>query len=417
MPLLIPPMLVHPPRPLRLALLALLAGLGPASAEYRLAPGDVIEITVADFGELNQRVPVQSDGTVAVARVGVVSVGGLSGQAMQERLQAAMAAKVIRRPAADGRDLALTIEADQVVARVVEYRPVFVTGDVAKPGEQAFRIGMTVRQATALAGGLGVAGAPDPTRGLDLGTDELTLWHDYAAGLARLWRLRAELGSDAPLDRATLDKAPLPGDTVDRIVAAEERSLQASRDDRQREGAASDHAVARIDASIAVVTKQKADEETGTTADAADLRTVLDLMARGNVTSSRVNEARRAVLLASTRNLQTQAELLRLQRQRDEVTDQLARRDDERRRLLLQQEADTAAGIDTIGLKLAAVQQKLRLLGVAGAESERRPALTIFRADPQGESRLSAEERTTLEPGDVLEVRLSRPGGVTLSAR
>ena len=40
-----------------------------------------------------------------------------------------------------------------VVATVVEYRPIYVNGDVSKPGEHPFRPQMTVRQAVALSGG------------------------------------------------------------------------------------------------------------------------------------------------------------------------------------------------------------------------------------------------------------------------
>lgn len=41
---------------------------------------------------------------------------------------------------------------DQVMLANSEFRPVYLNGDVAKPGEQTFRPGMTVRQAVALAG-------------------------------------------------------------------------------------------------------------------------------------------------------------------------------------------------------------------------------------------------------------------------
>jgi polysaccharide export outer membrane protein len=34
-----------------------------------------------------------------------------------------------------------------------EQRPVYLNGDVSRPGEQRYRLGLTVRQAIALAGG------------------------------------------------------------------------------------------------------------------------------------------------------------------------------------------------------------------------------------------------------------------------
>ncbi len=39
------------------------------------------------------------------------------------------------------------------LGHIIEYRPVYVTGDVAKPGEQRYTPGLSVRQAVSLAGG------------------------------------------------------------------------------------------------------------------------------------------------------------------------------------------------------------------------------------------------------------------------
>jgi polysaccharide export outer membrane protein len=49
------------------------------------------------------------------------------------------------------------------------------------------------------------------------------------------------------------------------------------------------------------------------------------------LTSPRVTDARRAVLLSSTRTLQTAAQLMQLNRQQDETVRRLEQLDDERR--------------------------------------------------------------------------------------
>jgi polysaccharide export outer membrane protein len=38
----------------------------------------------------------------------------------------------------DGRESLTVIQPEEVSAAIVAYRPVYVTGDVAKPGEQTF---------------------------------------------------------------------------------------------------------------------------------------------------------------------------------------------------------------------------------------------------------------------------------------
>ena len=132
---------------------ALLCSITPAKAEYRLHVGDVIEISVARIPELKQRVPVQLDGTISFPLLGAIAVAGLPPAEVQAKVQAMLAAKVFRQRTSDGRENSVAIEPDEVTATVVEYRPIYVNGDVTKPGEQVYRPLMTVRQAVALSGG------------------------------------------------------------------------------------------------------------------------------------------------------------------------------------------------------------------------------------------------------------------------
>src|SRR5260370_861834 len=135
---------------------AVLWSITPAKAEYRLHVGDAIEISVARLPELKQRVPVQPDGTISFPLLGALSVAGLSPAEMQTKVQAMLAAKVFRQRTSDGRENSVAIEPDEVTASIVEYRPIYVNGDVARPGEQVYLPRMTVRQAIALSGGYDV---------------------------------------------------------------------------------------------------------------------------------------------------------------------------------------------------------------------------------------------------------------------
>ena len=130
----------------------LLCSMTPAKAEYRLHVGDVIEISVARLPELKQRVHVQLDGTISFPLLGTLPVENLSPAEVQAKAQTMLAAKVFRQRAPDGHENSVTIEPDEVTATVVEYRPIYVNGDVSKPGEQAYRPLMTVRQAITLSG-------------------------------------------------------------------------------------------------------------------------------------------------------------------------------------------------------------------------------------------------------------------------
>ena len=130
-----------------------LCSLVSARAEYGVDAGDVIEIFVARVPDLQRRVSVTLDGTISFPLLGTVAVAGLSPSQLQAKIQAILATKVFQQRVSDGREIEVTIDPDEVTASVVEYRPIYVNGDVSKPGEYAYRAFMTAHQAIAMSGG------------------------------------------------------------------------------------------------------------------------------------------------------------------------------------------------------------------------------------------------------------------------
>ena len=92
---------------------------------------------------------------------------------------------------------------DQITANVVEYRPIYVNGDVSKPGVQAYRPLMTVRQAVALCGGYEIMRfrMNNPfLESADFRSEYESLWADFAKEQVHIWRIRTELGEGPPID-------------------------------------------------------------------------------------------------------------------------------------------------------------------------------------------------------------------------
>src|SRR5207253_7740042 len=100
-----------------------------------------------------QRAEVQLDGSISYALLGTLVVPGLPPSEGRTKIQGILPTKVFRQSTPDGRERVVVLDADQVTATVVEYRPLYVNGDVSKPGVQAYRPLMTARQAVALCGG------------------------------------------------------------------------------------------------------------------------------------------------------------------------------------------------------------------------------------------------------------------------
>ena len=111
------------------------------SADYRLAPGDRLTIVVYDQPQLSGQFIVDGGGGLLLPLAGGVSLSGLTLAEAQQLIQDRFADGVLVQPA--------------VSVRITEYRPIFVTGSVRKPGSYRFMIGQSVKAAIAAAGGEG----------------------------------------------------------------------------------------------------------------------------------------------------------------------------------------------------------------------------------------------------------------------
>jgi polysaccharide export outer membrane protein len=135
---------------LGLAALVLLAGCQPGrglpplpppiNTVYTLGPGD--QVRVITFGEptLTGTFTVEDSGAVAVPLLDAVPAEGLSTHELADRIADALLAKgLLREPS--------------VSVQVAAFRPIFVLGEVSKPGQYAYQPGMTMLSAVAIAGG------------------------------------------------------------------------------------------------------------------------------------------------------------------------------------------------------------------------------------------------------------------------
>jgi polysaccharide export outer membrane protein len=110
------------------------------SGPYLLGPGD--EVRMITFGDttLTGNFTVDESGHVALPLLGRVKAAGLTTDALQSEVIAEL------------RDRKL-FNAPSVVIEVFTRRPVFVLGEVQKPGQYPYEPGMTVLSAVAIAGG------------------------------------------------------------------------------------------------------------------------------------------------------------------------------------------------------------------------------------------------------------------------
>ena len=99
----------------------------PADPDYRLGPGDVLDITVFGNDDLSRTTTVQPNGAIALSLLGEVKVDGLSVAEVKEKLTALLARDYLVNP--------------QVDVRVREFQSQFVivVGEVNSAGRKPLR--------------------------------------------------------------------------------------------------------------------------------------------------------------------------------------------------------------------------------------------------------------------------------------
>ncbi|MEA2737177.1 MAG: polysaccharide biosynthesis/export protein, partial [Acetobacteraceae bacterium] len=366
------------------------------------------DILVAGIPEFRQHVAIGLEGNIGLPLAGRISVGGLSLADAQARVTTELANKLYRQYAADGREISHLILGTEVVVEVSEYSPVYVNGDVSKPGAYPFRPGMTIRQAIAVAGGYNPIRTPtiDPVLQLsDLQSQYATLQVQYQADLALVGRLKNELN---PGDGKNDDnqKDLIAGTPAETFVRGEAESLAARRTSTESIKASLQAAVKQASVQLSLLEEKRAQDEEGSKADVADFGAVRELFQKGLAPSLRLSEARRAALMSSQQLLQTIAQINEVQRQRGDYARQLQQVDNQARIDDLDRMQQTVRHIAELRSTMKGVSDKLALIGGLHTDRTSKAQLSVFRNDVDGATRVSASDDLKLVPGDVIEVAL-----------
>ena len=188
------------------------------AGRFELTGAEKLSIKFHGYQDLSGDYRVNPDETLSIPALGRVSIGGLTAA----ELEVALAEKAAR---ITGRESYITVE-------VAEYRPVFVSGLVSRPGSHAWQPGMTVLHAVTLLGGIYRATA-ETGGGLVIGADAEVLRlrrsiNELKRSLALLARLRterSELGAIAVPE----ELAALVGKAEAQALIAEQSSVLANR--------------------------------------------------------------------------------------------------------------------------------------------------------------------------------------------
>ncbi|MDI1300319.1 MAG: polysaccharide export protein [bacterium] len=118
------------------------ASSGPVfslTSDYKLGPGDRLMIVVFNEKDLSIDVRLSDSGTLSFPLLGEIRAQGMTVAMLNDYLTEQLGRGYLVNP--------------KVYVSIVEYRPLFVTGEVSRPGALSYQPGLTVRKAVALSGG------------------------------------------------------------------------------------------------------------------------------------------------------------------------------------------------------------------------------------------------------------------------
>lgn len=109
------------------------------SGPYLLGPNDKVRVKVYGEPDITGEYEVDSNGSVSVPLAGRVQAAGKTTKQLEGAIRAALAKGIVRDP--------------RVNVDVATYRPYYILGEVKNSGEYPYKVGITIMDAVAAAGG------------------------------------------------------------------------------------------------------------------------------------------------------------------------------------------------------------------------------------------------------------------------
>lgn len=385
--------------------------------EYTLGPRDKVRIKVFawrpardevyEWKALNDVFSVGPSGQLSIPLIGDVRAGGLSlnevAIAIGAQLQATLG----------------LIEAPRATLEIVEFRPFYILGMVAKPGEYAYRPDLTIVQAVSLAGGHERLNEYESVQ-LDRATistygERSVIQSEMASLLARRARLDAEINGGQsvrfPPSLVHLDReAAIAVADEERIFAARTTAFEARR------GRLASTRV-MLEEQLQALQTHASEQERHVAAAQADLKRFDDLIERKLTTTTRRAEAARNLMQAEGDAMRMLAQVSDVRRELSRIDMELQGLHDDRVNQAVVDMRSTQARLDELERRTRTADTLMRQADSAGVQlsayddgvRKAQSTYMIVRKVGDAFQELAATETTTLQPGDTLKVEAPAP--------
>lgn len=344
----------------------------PLSGDYRVAP----------------------DGTVSIPVLGRISVAGKLLSELEHDLS--------------GRITEITRQEGYVAIEIAEYKPLFVSGLVAKPGAFAWLPGLNVGQAISLAGGIWRSPASPYARSLDHTTVRQKLINELKWMMASQARLKAEKAGLENVEVSPELTSLVGAKEASRLVASQQALLASRRTSLAEALAALDRAKSNAQAELGGLKEQVE-------------RIAAQLAARKQANEG-LERLQEKGLIPLERGIEQKIRILELEEKATNVAVALARIQGtvgglERDALTVRKNRESEVEIESNKLDRDIAAALIELEGLdatATAETatgQKRNKLTYQLSRGQGRT-TTVELNEPLRPGDVLLVNLQDNAGL-----
>jgi protein involved in polysaccharide export with SLBB domain len=378
------------------------------SADYIVGVEDKLKVKIYQFPELAGEYTVSASGTITIAPLGDIPAAGSS-------------ARDIARDISDRLIKAGLADKPGTTVEIAQSRPVYVVGDVQRPGEYAYRPGVTVLQAISLAGGWYRFSDPGLMR---LEREAITIKGDLRNHVRRYYQLvarRARLHSELEQKKditfpPDLVRRASSDVTVAQLIDEERSFLNINIDALKSQIESLETTRTLYEREIEAVSKQILSTRRQAESVQKELAEVASLFARGLAPVSRKTGLERvqAEIAISEQGMQTL--ILRARQNITQIEQRIFDLNYERRSRIYSEIQNTRAELEEISIKLDTskslmvdVQFTTPLRMSTSEEAVENRNLLIVRMVDGKTVTLPAEENQELRPGDVLKVQRTIP--------
>lgn len=399
-----------------LAFVAAASGAPAQEAAYTLGSMDKVrvrivewqsaEATLRDWSSISGDYTVSPSGRLSVPIVGELEVAGRTTAEVAEEIGAMLQQKLglMDRP--------------EAAVELAEFRPFYISGDVATPGRYAFEPNLTVLKAVSVAGGIKRSDASGQRIERDFiraSGDRAVLAAQRLRLLAKRARLRAEMNRSE-----TISFPPeLTESKEGRQIAESERAFRESRAEQlEMQLEALEDLKRLLKSEIASLEKKIATQNEQIELARDELAGIGDLADRGLVVNERVRSVKQTIADLEGRVLDMETAALRARQDIAQAEQDATALRNERNSDIAQELQQTEAELEAAGIRMLtenSLMQEALALAPESAESlagsDPIISYTIVREREERIEEIAAEENTAVDPGDVVKVDIEPAPG------